>query len=73
VEPVAAGDVPTLATVLSEWVCELTGRKVTRLTLDGKQLRGSKREGTAALSVMTLAAEQVGAVWAETKVLAGVR
>jgi hypothetical protein len=64
-------DVSALAAVLSAWVRELTGRKVTRLALDGKQLRGSKREGEAALSVMTLAAEQVGAVWAETKVVAG--
>ncbi len=64
-------DVSGLAAVLSARVRELTGRKVTRLALDGKQLRGSKREGEAALSVMTLAAEQVGAVWAETKVVAG--
>lgn len=61
-------DLEELDGVLAEWSCQELGAEERAIGIDGKTLRGSKREGKTALQVVTAAGQELKKVLSQSQV-----
>ncbi|MFN2183679.1 MAG: transposase family protein [Anaerolineae bacterium] len=64
-------DLEKLDTVFAEWSCQELDAEDRVVTIDGKTLRGSRREGETALQVVTAAGQDLKRVVAQSQVQKG--
>jgi len=64
-------DLEKLDKVFAEWSCQELGAEEGAVTIDGKTLRGSKRDGQTALQVVTAAGQDLKKVLSQSQVQKG--